>query len=98
MVLVGVGLSGRDAAVFGTDPHWLQQEGVDFASLRGVVILNGDQIDPGAASGDDDPAFSEAIAAPNAPRFLFHSVKGDAQRSAQATKLADALRDAGALV
>ena len=98
MILIGAGISGRDAAVFGTDPQWFQQEGVEFASLRAVVILNGDQIDPNVPHEQDDPAFEQAIPRPNAPHFLLHSIKTDQGRRAQANKLSEALRAAGAVV
>ena len=98
MVLVGAGVGGRDAAIFGTNPQWLQSEGVEFTFLRAVIILNGLRIDPSNPDYEDDPAFAETLAPPNAPRFLLHSVKTDDARIAEANKLADALRRAGTSV
>lgn len=41
LVLMGKGWGGQMAALLATDPTWLEAAGVNFASVRGVIILNG---------------------------------------------------------
>ena len=46
MVLVGKGWAAAVAALLATDPSWLEEAGVPFASVRGVLILGGAGLDP----------------------------------------------------
>ncbi len=45
LILLGEGWGGQMAALLATDPSWLQSAGVNFAWVRGVLILNGSGFD-----------------------------------------------------
>ena len=45
LFLVGQGWGGQAAALLATDPRYLEAEGINFGSIRGAVILNGEGFD-----------------------------------------------------
>lgn len=53
IVLVARGGAGGLAALLATDPRHLEAAGVDFAALRGVILLNGDGFDLVARATDN---------------------------------------------
>jgi acetyl esterase/lipase len=116
IVLLGSGAAGHFAALLATDPRHLEQAGVPFASIRGVVVLNGDAFDVRRRMAGSngyrrrqyadvfgrDEAVQAAYSpiaharAPDAPAWLFHALRSDANLRAEAEAMASALRAGGA--
>lgn len=61
LILLGKGWGGQTAALLGTDPSWLESAGVNFASVRGVIILDGAGFDIPAEQGGAKGKLREQI-------------------------------------
>lgn len=45
IILMGTGSAGHSAALLATDPRYLEEAGVPFVSIRGVLIIDGEGFD-----------------------------------------------------
>lgn len=64
LILIGHSSGAQLACLVATDPHWLEQAGIPFDSIRGVVSLDGAGIDvPGimAAGASNSPFYINAF-------------------------------------
>lgn len=55
IILMGTGASGHAAALLATDSHYLEEAGLSFAAVRGVLLIDGEGFDvPGSVANAEE--------------------------------------------